>query len=194
VTHNQGLMVILLCAFAGCNGAAPSGEQVRSQAGAVDTAARPRLPKEIPGTLQIEGSAQPITARFYQPAALTPFYTYVPLDLIPETRTEGGGEAHYFIANFAGHRNDDAFLVVFVLPRGSTRDQLMAAAQRFRRAHSRKGYSTTLRLHEQDGRLYYVATYYPAEYGDGFGPRAYYVLNAWRWLSLISQSPNVAPE
>lgn len=42
-------------------------------------------------------------------------------------------------------------------------------------------YVGTIGLGSHAGRLYHLVAHYPAEYGDGFGPRAAILLDTWRW-------------
>lgn len=42
-------------------------------------------------------------------------------------------------------------------------------------------YSASLILASRGGRVFHVLTHYPAEYGDGLGPRFDFILRHWRW-------------
>lgn len=42
-------------------------------------------------------------------------------------------------------------------------------------------YVTTSQLARHGGRTFHVITHYPAEYGDGLGPRFQRILQLWRW-------------
>ncbi|HSJ24492.1 MAG TPA: hypothetical protein VK929_07495 [Longimicrobiales bacterium] len=42
-------------------------------------------------------------------------------------------------------------------------------------------YSAVLILASRGGRVFHVLTHYPAEYGDGLGPRFDFILRHWRW-------------
>lgn len=204
MTHSRWLFVILLCSLAGCNNdaarqqaqprydsassvPAPEPAPVPAPASA-QSAAEPAAEKT--DTLRIEGDAQPVKLRLYRPQSSLPFLTYVPADMIAETRSADDGEAHYFFTNFAGKRNDNAFLLVFVLPAGATRADMTRLVTAFQQTRQQKGFVTAVEPHERGGRFYYVARHYPAEYGDGFGPRAHRILGEWQWLDATSEPRN----
>ncbi|HSH46358.1 MAG TPA: hypothetical protein VK966_10995 [Longimicrobiales bacterium] len=39
----------------------------------------------------------------------------------------------------------------------------------------------TMALGQHDGRYFHIVTHYPAEYGDGIGPRVAKILETWEW-------------
>lgn len=123
-----------------------------------------------------------VMLKLIQPKSSVPFLTYMPPDMIEETRTTSQGEGHYFIANFAGQRNDNAYLVVFVYPAGVKQEEAVRIAKEFQSVREKTGYVVNVDLRLHNNRYYYIGRYYPAEYGDGFGPRAKTILDEWQWL------------
>ncbi|MBW3553538.1 MAG: hypothetical protein KY466_08510 [Gemmatimonadetes bacterium] len=77
----------------------------------------------------------------------------------------------------------------------------------FRYQASGTWYLGTIGLGSHAGRLYHLVVHYPAEYGDGFGPRAAILLDTWRWgdgsplqhgtgasdITIPSARPDTAP-
>lgn len=54
-------------------------------------------------------------------------------------------------------------------------------AYSFRYAGARTRYVGNAVLARRGARFFHVITHYPAEYGDGIGPRFAYILRQWRW-------------
>lgn len=179
----RAALAILLCCCAACN------ERDSEQQTPADTIAKP-APLPLPLTpaakksdsIQIEGMWQPITLLLVKPASTIPFVTYMPADMIAESKSIDDGEAHYFYANFAGKRNDDAFLLLFMLPAGTTQEEAVRVAREFKNSRTRPGFVVTTDLRRHGERFYYLAEQYPAEYGDGFGPRSRIIQDQWQWL------------
>ena len=156
----------------------------------------PARPAEHLDSVQVEGTWERFTAKLVQPAAEPPFSAYVPPDMIFEQASSGEGDGYYFFTNFAGKRNDNAFVLVFVYPAGTSEPEAQRRVQAFmasRKAKSSEGsrftfeqngvmYAGGIELKQQDGRFYHVADQYPREYGDGFGPRAAFIKRNWVWL------------
>ena len=140
------------------------------------------LAGQKPDSVRVEGTWQPLELRLFNPSSSIPFLTYVPADMIAEQRRENGGEAFYFFANFAGQRNDQAFLLLFMLPAGTTEEEAVRIAREFKNTRTRTGFIVTTDLRRHGDRFYYIAEHYPAEYGDGFGPRSNKIQEQWQWL------------
>lgn len=220
------LWILTSVPAAGCDGADEDrrGRQgadtpaVRPGAAAPDTTppiARPGAAQERPetkqGTIPLEGMEEPFTFRLVRSPERfpLPFTTYIPQDFLVDTVRSGEGDAVRFIANFAGRRNDDAFLEVFFYPAGTTeaeaRAMTRAVAERHGRPEERRpevgkqypwslveyGFAEqrptgesvlgTVALGRHRGRFFHVVLQYPEEYAEGFVPRAYRVLDEWRW-------------
>lgn len=141
-----------------------------------------KVASEKPDSVRVEGSWQPLELRLFKPSASIPFLTYVPADMIAELRREHGAEAVYFFANFAGQRNDQAFLLLVMLPAGTTEEEAVRTARQFKTSRARTGFIVTTDLRRHGDRFYYIAEHYPAEYGDGFGPRSNKIQEQWQWL------------
>ena len=153
-----------------------------------DTATTPArmtvtLPNEKPDSIQLEGGWQPITLKLVKPASSVPFVTYTPSDMIAESTGSGEGEAHYFYANFAGRRNNDAFLLIFILPPGTAEEDAVRLARAFKSSRQRPGFTVTTTLRRHGDRFYYLAEHYPGEYAEGFGPRSRKIQDEWQWLA-----------
>ena len=150
--------------------------------------------------MKLEGSYQRFSARLVASSASPRFSTYVPEDMLFEPASSGEGDGYYFYTNFGGTRNENAFLLVFVFPAGTDQthaQQMLQAFNTSRNVTSTEGDRFTFQrggtrfhggisLGEHNGRYYYVAEQYPAEYGDGFGPRAEFIKKQWVWLDTGS--------
>jgi hypothetical protein len=134
-----------------------------------------------------------------------PFSTYRPADMLNESASSGEGDGMRFIANFGGVRNDDAFVHVFIYPATATeaevrrrtdafvgdRPERVTEARRYTwtllerpfSGRSKRGERTSgwIGLGQHAGRWFHIASEYPLEYGDGFGPRAAHILEEWIW-------------
>lgn len=131
-------------------------------------------------------------------SANPPFRTYMPPDMLFEPSSSGEGEGYYFRTNFAGRKNENAYLLVFVFPAGTQEGEAIELVKAFvasrgappparynsfsfERGGERYFGSIDLRRHHD--RYYYIAQQYPVEYGDGFGPRVAKILQYWIWLT-----------
>ena len=156
----------------------------------------PARPAEKIDSIQIEGTYERFNAKLVAATASPRFSTYVPESMLYEPASSGEGDGHYFYTNFGGNRNDNAFLLVFVFPEGTTEAQAQQMVQAFKTSRNvtttegerftfqRDGtrFHGGISLRDENGRYYYVAEQYPAEYGDGFGPRAEFIKKQWVWL------------
>jgi hypothetical protein len=187
--------VIFALALPACNAREEPPAQSQSestQAAPGSAAADPSVvhhpePPERPATkrdsIQLEGSFHPITATLVKPQASIPFSTYVPEDMLFEQNSSDEGEGFYFYTNFGGQKNENAFMLVFLLPAGRTRADAQALADAFVSSRKSARQVATAQLGEYNGRYLYVARTYPAEFGDGMGPRTHYIRSQWVWLN-----------
>jgi hypothetical protein len=219
ITYPRKFVIILACMIAACNGAEKQRE-VEHQQGPSDTptvqnsphtgtpavsvpdsSAQPsnQMPLEKKDSVRIEGSMEPITLKLIRPEGAEPrFMTYMPKDFAFDPINSGEGTGYYFFTNFAGRRNDEAYLLLYVFPSGTTRQQATARVKAFVASRSttakpaeygafaftRNGvrYASGIDLRQQGDRFYYVARQYPVEMADGFGPRAAKITDNWKWL------------
>lgn len=159
-------------------------------------------PETLQDTLALEGTAQPVALRLYRtpPGFPLPFSTYVPSDLTPEAGSAGEEQTVRFVASFGGRRTDSAYVAVTVHADGVTEEaarRMLSAAtggsspvapgeQRYPWAlaeYSGGGGPVVARgiLGRHEGQFFHVLIRYPAEFGDGFPPRAGMVLEHWQW-------------
>jgi hypothetical protein len=128
--------------------------------------------------------------------------------MVYEVTASGEGDGHYFFTNFAGQRNNNAYLLVFIYPAGTTEAAARAAVESFvvsRKAVERPRefgprYQNALlerdftfevngvhhfgniALGKHANRFFHLAHQYPEGYSEGFGPRADYIRKQWVWL------------
>lgn len=124
-----------------------------------------------------------MTATLVKPQASVPFSTYVPDDMAFEQNSSDEGEGYYFFAEFGGQKNENAFMLVFILPQGSTAADAQALGTAFIASRSGARRIANIRYGEYNGRHFYVAYAYPAEFGDGMGPRTHFIRTNWVWLN-----------
>lgn len=163
-------------------------------------------PPKLAATLTLEGVAEPVQLRRVD-GALGPlrFGTYVPPDLIVRPRAG----AVRFVARFGGVPQPLAWLELALLPPGLDAAQAEALLARqapaplqplaagepgrwpWAQAQGRYAYrarsgaqllGSTALLRRGD-RWLRVTLQHPAEYADGFPPRAALVLGHWRWAA-----------
>lgn len=185
VIHSGWRCVILLGVLVGCN---------RSDKPAATTTtdsaqSRVTLPSEKTDTIVIEGNKQAIKLRLVRPPSALPYVTYLPEDMISETHISRLGEAHYFYANFGGTRNNQAFLVMKLLPAGAKMVDAITAAKAFRDEGDAHRFVTKVDVRQHGDRFYFLGEHYPPEYGDGFPPRSQIVQREWQWLALKPSAP-----
>jgi hypothetical protein len=143
----------------------------------------PARPETLRDSIQLEGTYHAITARLVKPEGSISFSTYVPEDMHYEMNSSDEGEGHFFYANFAGRKNENAFMLVFLLPPGATRTDAQALGNAFVTSRGGKQRVASVRHGSYNNRVFYVATAYPAEFGDGMGPRTHYIRSRWVWLN-----------
>ena len=165
------------------------------------------------GTIGLEGAQQTFTFKLFDASKISwpiPFTTYVPQDMLAETNSSGEGDAVTFTANFDGKRNDNAFLSVYFYRQGAreaeARELVKDVAQsrgiqqrrsdapkRFRwsiaehdfmkQTESGEWVMGTVALGKHNARFFHVIISYPENYEEGFVPRAYRILDEWRWAN-----------
>jgi hypothetical protein len=143
----------------------------------------PARPEQKPDSIQVEGTFERFTATLVKPPTDLPFSTYVAKDMIFESSSSDEGQGLFFYTNFAGKRNDNAFLLVFLMPQGATQADAQRLANAFATSRRQNKQIVRARLGNVQNRFFYVAETYPQEYGDGFGPRADYIRKQWVWLN-----------
>lgn len=153
-------------------------------------------------TISVEGEKVPVTLKLYDQYSDL-FTTYFPdKEFIAEGLSSGEGTGVRFIANFGGSRNENAYVHIAFLNDVKTLDQLknfvngkngLIASNKWRVVNRNQkvaypwakekivfSYSKdivgSLYLGQQNGKVFYVITQFPVEYGDGFPPRADLIL------------------
>lgn len=212
VSHHLRLTILLLAAVAGCQ--EPPADRDAVPAAPTDTtpAVEDRPPHRT-DTVRLEGMPETLSLRLFQaPGSFPlPFSAYVPEQLAAETVSEANIQ---FVAEFGGHRNEDAFLHVHVLPPGTSQEAAVAEARAyktgrgvpvsqgieivqdeqtppdlpwaleafpFRYQSGGEWFTGRIAVGRHGGLFFMIVRHYPAEYGDGFGPRADLILDSWRW-------------
>lgn len=189
----------------GTTAEAPTGETTGARPGAPA-----ERPDTVRGTILLEGMADSMTFILYEsPAAFpVPFSTYVPEDMAVEADGSGGEDRVRFVAEFGGVRNEDAYLEASFLPAGTAeadareRARLFAERRGIRQRDPEVGKRYpwslveyhfmerrrggvvivgTIALGRHNARYFDIVLHYPVAFGDGFGPRAAQILDAWRW-------------
>lgn len=183
---------------------ATSGNSTDSTATPIDSSynSKSNRPETITATISIEGEETPINLRLYQEYSDL-FTTYYPAeDFISEGVSSGEGTGVKFITNFDGQKNEDAYVSISFLNSFQTIEQLrnfvrgesgLIASNKWEFVNQtqdasypwaqeqilfRNGQDITgvIYLGQQDNKVFYVVTHYPLEYGDGFIPRADFIL------------------
>lgn len=170
----------------------------------------PPRPDTIVSTIPLEGMDEPMTFWLYRSLETfpVPFTTYVPTDVAAEPIASGDGDAVRFIAEFGGARNEHVFLAVAFPPAGTDEARARELVRTFAAKHgavarpadarprytwsieewnfvrelpNRRSAIGTVTLARHGEWYFYVATHFPEEYAEGFGPRAARILDEWRW-------------
>ncbi|WP_243713861.1 hypothetical protein [Nostoc sp. 106C] len=153
-------------------------------------------------TISVEGEKTSITLRLYDQYSNL-FTTYFPdKEFLAQGSSSGEGTGVRFIANFGGSKNENAYVHIAFLNNLKTLQQLksfvnakngLIASNRWRvvdrtqkvpYAWARekivfskgKNIVGNVYLGQENGKVFYVITNYPVEYGDGFAPRADLIL------------------
>lgn len=160
-------------------------------------------PETAETAILLEGMEETIPVRLFATPSDWPlqFSTYHPEDWVAEASTGAGGAAVRFTVAYGGRRNDDAYLEVAVYPAGTdeaeARERLAGLAADLGIAEVPEGerrypwslaeYAAAgdvvqgLALGRHGGGWFHIRWHYPAEHGDGFGPRQALVLDQWIW-------------
>jgi hypothetical protein len=170
----------------------------------------PARPEARTDTIEVEGSPQVerLTLVRSPEGFAPPFTTYVPPGLRAEFLAGDSTPSVRFTAAFAGRVNPDAYLQVRVYPRGTAelfarqsvdsylrgrdpRQDNVRASTRWPWAIDAWDFSYggdagtpfvgSIALVRHGDRFLHVLAHYPAEYGDGMGPRVAAILREWRW-------------
>lgn len=174
---------------------------------AVEREVRPS-DKRVP--ISIEGVEEEMRLVLYESPSDFPlvFSTYIPEDMAAERWRGTEGDAVAFVAVLGGQRNEAAAMRMIVHRAGATEYEVVEiltelardlgtdleappngprfdwSVREFRnvahpaREDAAQGF---MGIGRRDNRYYTIAIHYPAEYGDGFGPRANRILQEWRW-------------
>ncbi|OUL25770.1 hypothetical protein BV378_14550 [Nostoc sp. RF31YmG] len=153
-------------------------------------------------TISVEGEKTSITLRLYDQYSNL-FTTYFPdKEFLAQGSSSDEGTGVRFIANFGGSKNENAYVHIAFLNNLKTLQQLkgfvnakngLIASNRWRvvdrtqkvpYAWARekivfskgKNIVGNVYLGQENGKVFYVITNYPVEYGDGFAPRADLIL------------------
>lgn len=155
-------------------------------------------------TISVEGEKSEVTLKLYDQAR-SAFTTYYPEnDFIPDSDRIDEGTSAQFYFNAGNTLNKDVFVGMYFPTKPTTLEQLKQVAQergliqpnqwqqvnrtndvpyswaKEKIVYQRRGGSEPIQgevyLGEADGKTFYVVTHYPAEYAEGFGPRADMIL------------------
>lgn len=138
-----------------------------------------------------------------------PFSTYVPEGLRTEFLVGDSTPSVRFVAAFAEKVNPDAYLQLRLYPPGATELVVRTAVDAYLRGRAPRQdrfapssgwpwsigawdfdytegrtpihYIGTIAIARHGNRYLHVLAHYPAEYGDGVGPRFHRLLQEWRW-------------
>lgn len=181
-----------------------SGNSVTATPTAIQTSynSTANRPATKTDSITVEGEKVPVTLRLYDQYSNL-FTTYFPeKEFLAEGVSSGEGTGVKFIANFGGSKNENAYVQVAFLNDFTTLEQIRSfvnskngllvsnawqvvdRTQKVPYAWAKekiafsKGKNTVgnLYLGQQNGKVFYVITHYPVEYGDGFPPRADLIL------------------
>lgn len=171
----------------------------------------PARPPVLRDSIGIEGMVQPERLTLVKsPAGFRPpFSTYLPSQMRAEFSVNDSAPSVRFVAEFGGQRNPDAYLQVKLYPRGSAelvprtaidvylrgRDPRQDNVQesggwpwtiaaydfQYGGSAAASGFMGTIGLARHGNRYLHVLAHYPADYGDGIGPRIERILREWRW-------------
>jgi hypothetical protein len=166
----------------------------------------PTLPKTKTYPMSVEGEKTDITLKLYDERSQD-FTTYIPEDdFVAESVSSGEGTGTRLFYNVTGTQDKDAYISIFFPNQDTTFEQVEALVtgkgglvesnqwQVLNRTKDvpyswakekisyQKGTGTPnivgeVYIGHDKGKAFYVVTQYPAEYGDGFAPRSYVVLN-----------------
>jgi hypothetical protein len=159
-------------------------------------------PETKTGTIYVEGEKTDINLKLYKAQNL--FTTYFPdADFLAESETSEQQQSMKFIANFGGVKNAGAYLQIAFPNDVKTLEEVKNLIEgkngliadnkwqivknqinnkTYSWAKEKIGFSQNpdivgdIYIGEEKGKVFYVITHYPVEYGDGFEPRADLIL------------------
>lgn len=170
-----------------------------------DTKRDSEKPSTKTDTISIEGEKSEVTLKLYDELSQI-FTTYFPKDdFVAESVSSGEGTGSLFYFNIDGNKNSDAYVSVFFPNEVNNAEQLERlltakgglvqtnqwqmenrtkdipyswAKEKiiYKQPGSEQNILAALYIGEANGKVFYVITHYPAEYGDGFAPRADFIL------------------
>ena len=156
-------------------------------------------------TISVEGEKSEVTLKLYDELSKV-FTTYFPKDdFVVETHRSGADTGSIFYYNVGGTKNKDVYVSVSFPTWANNPEQLErlltakgGLVQRnqwqmenrtkevpypwakekilYKQPGSSQNILAELYIGEGNGKVFYVITHYPAEYGDGFAPRADFIL------------------
>lgn len=156
-------------------------------------------------TMSVEGEKTEITLKLYDEAGQV-FTTYYPEnDFVTESVSSGEGTTTRFYYNVTGEKNQDVYVSVSFPTEANSPEQLerlltakggiiqknqwqMESRTKdipyswakekilYTQPESSQNILAAVYIGEANGKAFYVITHYPAEYGDGFAPRADFIL------------------
>lgn len=168
-------------------------------------------PRALVDTTVIEGVEETVRlGLFRSPTGFPmPFSTYLPADMVAEW-TGQGEDGVRFVANFGGRTDRNVFVHIVAREASVAQAELLARAyegvdgnqlggemapmadiaDRYPWARGAydihyevqdRHYNAVLLIAQHDRRLFQLVLHCPAEYADGFWPRADLILEHWRW-------------
>lgn len=170
-----------------------------------DTKGDSKRPSTKTDTISIEGEKSEVTLKLYDELSQI-FTTYFPKDdFVADSVSSGEGTGSTFYFNIDGNKNSDVYVSVFfpndvnnaeqlerlLTAKGGlvqknqwqmenrTKDVPYSWAKEkilYKQPGSEQNILAALYIGEANGKVFYVITRYPAEYGDGFAPRADFIL------------------
>jgi hypothetical protein len=179
--------------------------QNNQTASTVDTKEESKRPSTKTDTISIEGEKSQVTLKLYDELSQI-FTTYFPEnDFVVESASSGEGTGSIFYYNVDGTKNKDVYVSVSFPTWANNTEQLerLLTAKggliqrnqwqmenrtkdvpyswaREKIVYTEPGSSQNVvaqvYIGEDNGKVFYVITHYPAEYGDGFAPRVDFIL------------------
>lgn len=156
-------------------------------------------------TISVEGEKSEVTLKLYDELTQV-FTTYFPKDdFVAETASSGADAGSIFYYNVDGNKNKDVYVSIsfptwannaeqlerLLTAKGGlvqknqwqmenrTKDVPYSWAKEkilYKQPGSSQNILAELYIGEMNGKVFYVITHFPAEYGDGFAPRADFIL------------------
>lgn len=171
----------------------------------------PQRPAVLLDSIRVEGASQSDRLTLVRsPAGFSPpFTTYLPSQMKVDFMASDTAPSVRFVAAFGGRTNPEAYLQVRVyrpgvaelVPRNEIEVYLRGRDPRqdnvtpsqgwpwtlaaydfyYGAGPQQSGFMGTIGLGRHANRFFHVLAHYPAEYGDGIGPRIHRILTEWRW-------------